>query len=181
MADTLILNSDGSPLGLLPLASKPWQKVIDDIWTNKVQVLHTYEDWIVRSPSIAMNVPSVVLLNQFKKPKRVIRFTKHNLLLRDRYTCQYCSAEFPFGQLTYDHVVPHSHGGGKNWENIVAACQPCNGRRGNNTKIVPNRLPYRPTYWELVGRAKEYPLHVPHASWAYYLDWPQNLLTIRSR
>lgn len=181
MADTLILNADGNPLGLLPLSTKTWQKVIDDIWTNKAQVLHTYENWVVRSPSTVMPVPSVVVMNQFRKPKRYIRFSPRMLKLRDRFTCQYCGDVFNPDHLTLDHVHPKSMGGPRSWDNIVAACQPCNGRRGDNTKIRPNRMPYRPTYWELVARAKEQPLVIPHASWAYYIDWPQNLLRIKSR
>lgn len=181
MANTLILNADGQPLGMLPLSTKPWHKAVEDIWTNKVQVLHTYEDWVVRSPSTTMNVPSVVVLNRFSKPKRMSRFSKFNLCLRDRFTCQYCGSVFHESQLTFDHVHPHSMGGGKNWENIVAACQPCNGARGNNTKIRPNRMPYRPSYWELVGKRKEYPLTVPHETWTYYIDWPENLLKVCAR
>ncbi len=181
MTDCLILNADASPLCLLPISARPWHKVVEDIWNNKVQVLHTYDDWIVRSPSMELHVPSVVVLNKFARPKRYVRFSPRMMKLRDDYTCQYCSHVFPENHLTMDHVVPHSHGGPKNWENIVAACQPCNGRRGNNTKIRPNRMPYKPTYWELVAKMKQKTLNIPHESWAFYLDWPENLLKIRSR
>jgi 5-methylcytosine-specific restriction endonuclease McrA len=181
MANTLILNADGNPLGLLPLSTKTWRKAVEDLWTNKVQVLHTYDDWIVRSPSTAMHVPSVVVMNRFSKPKRVIRFSKFNLCLRDNFTCQYCGEVFTEKQLTYDHVIPDSQGGPKSWDNIVAACSPCNGARGDNTKIKPNKAPYRPNYWELVGKFKQHPITVPHTSWTYYIDWPQELLQVVSR
>jgi 5-methylcytosine-specific restriction endonuclease McrA len=181
MGDTLILNADGQPLGLLPVSTKPWNRVIEDIWTNKVQVLHTYEDWVVRSPSTTIHVPSVVVLNKFSKPKRACRFTKFNLCLRDAFTCQYCGEIFPESLLTYDHVHPHSMGGPKTWENIAMACQPCNGARGNNTKIKPKKMPYRPSYWELVAKRKQYPLNVPHETWTYYVDWSPNLIKIGAR
>lgn len=38
---------------------------------------------------------------------------------------------FPSLRLTTDHLIPKSLGGGNNPENIVAACDGCNGKRGN--------------------------------------------------
>ena len=35
--------------------------------------------------------------------------------------------------LTVDHVIPRSRGGLSEWDNIVAACAPCNRRKGNRT------------------------------------------------
>ena len=53
--------------------------------------------------------------------------------MRDRYTCQYCHALLPTGELTLDHVIPRSRGGETAWENLVACCHPCNNRKGNRT------------------------------------------------
>ena len=38
---------------------------------------------------------------------------------------------FSFSDLTMDHVVPQFYGGEKTWENIVAACKRCNGKKGH--------------------------------------------------
>ena len=32
--------------------------------------------------------------------------------------------------LTFDHVIPRSQGGKTNWTNVVAACRPCNFKKG---------------------------------------------------
>ncbi len=32
-----------------------------------------------------------------------------------------------------DHVIPRSRGGHTCWENVVTACERCNGRKGNRT------------------------------------------------
>jgi hypothetical protein len=68
---------------------------------------------------------------------RAIAFRLHNrrptrqlILKRDRHTCQYCGQ---IGELTLDHVLPQSRGGGDTWENLVTACLPCNQRKADRT------------------------------------------------
>lgn len=181
MHDTLILNTDGQPLSLLPISAKSWQRAIHELCNNHVQVLHTYDDWVVRSPSTEFHVPSVVILNRYKRSKTTVRFSPRMIKLRDNYTCQYCGERFAETLLTMDHVLPHSHGGTKSWENIVTACQPCNGKRGNNTRIKPNVPGYKPSYWELVAKRKMQPIHIPHEAWLPYLDWQEDLVHVISR
>ena len=50
------------------------------------------------------------------------------LFARDRNTCLYCGHEHLDRELTRDHVVPKSRGGGDSWDNVVAACRRCNHR-----------------------------------------------------
>lgn len=180
-SDTLILNSDGSPLSLLPISTLSWKKAIPEMWSGNASVLHVYEDWEVRSPSLVMNVPSVMVMRTFRAPKRMVRFNRRNIYIRDGYRCQYCSEVFSYGLLTFDHVIPQSHGGKTTWENIATACGPCNSRRGCNGKIKPKKMPYRPTYWEMAEKAKQYPIIIPHESWLYYLDWSPELITVKDK
>ncbi|MCI0750009.1 MAG: HNH endonuclease [Nevskiales bacterium] len=51
------------------------------------------------------------------------------LFQRDHNLCLYCGHQFPASQLTRDHVVPVSRGGGCVWENCVTACKHCNQRK----------------------------------------------------
>jgi 5-methylcytosine-specific restriction endonuclease McrA len=57
------------------------------------------------------------------------KITRRAVFARDDWTCQYCGSRT---QLTVDHVIPRSKGGGSTWENIVAACAPCNRRKGDS-------------------------------------------------
>lgn len=57
------------------------------------------------------------------------KITRKAVLARDAWTCQYCGSRR--SGLTVDHVIPRSRGGNSAWENIVAACAPCNRRKGN--------------------------------------------------
>jgi 5-methylcytosine-specific restriction endonuclease McrA len=49
-----------------------------------------------------------------------------------------------------DHVLPRSRGGRDTWENVVAACATCNGRKGSRTPeeagLALRRKPRRPRY-----------------------------------
>lgn len=77
------------------------------------------------------NVLIVRLLRHVRPRRRTIQPNRHNLLMRDQLTCQYCGTTAHPGDLTIDHVVPLSKGGTSTWENLVIACRRCNGRKGN--------------------------------------------------
>ena len=101
--------------------------------------------------------------------EKFIGFSKVNLYIRDLYTCQYCNTPYTKNNLTLDHVLPLSKGGKTQWENIVAACGPCNTRKGNKTVMKPVRKPYQPNYYELVNNRKKLDMQIAHPSWKEYL------------
>lgn len=145
MERVLLLSSAYEPLTVIP-----WQRAISLLTLGKVEVLETY-DREVRSMYLALKMPSVVrLVNMFRKNKQRIKFSRVNVLARDRWTCQYCGDKKQTSKLTYDHVVPRSQGGKTCWENIVTACEDCNARKANRTpqqaKMRLRKLPQRPKY-----------------------------------
>ena len=88
----------------------------------------------VQSPRHAMRVPSVIRLLEYRRiPHQTRALSRKNILMRDRYTCQYCHRTLPSSELTLDHVVPRSRAGETTWENLVACCHPCNNRKGSRT------------------------------------------------
>lgn len=88
----------------------------------------------VHSYSRHLELPSVIRLLEYRRiPQQSRALSRKNILLRDRYTCQYCHRTLPSVELTLDHVLPRSRGGGSAWENLVACCHPCNNRKGNRT------------------------------------------------
>lgn len=169
MADVLVLNADAQPVSYLPLSAVQWKEAITYMWLDKCDVLEWYDDWVVRSSSWETRVPAVIMLKEFQRRRRMPRFSKTNLYLRDLYTCQYCNNPFSRNSLTLDHVRPISLGGKTNWENIVAACGPCNTAKGNKMHMKPIKQPYRPDYWELVNKRKQLEINVRHPSWKSYL------------
>ena len=115
-------------LSYYPLSLWSWQDTIKAVFLDRVNIVSEY-DRVVRSPSFEFRLPSVVSLKTYVKPARTPAFTRFNVFLRDRFTCQYCGAH---DDLTFDHVVPRSKGGHTTWDNVVTACSPCNLIKGGH-------------------------------------------------
>ena len=88
----------------------------------------------IHSHRRAIQTPSVIRLLEYRRiPHQTRALSRKNILMRDRYTCQYCQRVLPSSELTLDHVVPRSRSGETVWENLVACCHGCNNRKGNRT------------------------------------------------
>ena len=171
----LVLNADFRPLSYFPLSLWPWQDAIKAAYLDRVSIVAEY-DTVARSPSTEINIPSVVVLKDYVRPARSVAFTRFNLFLRDEFRCQYCGAR---GDMTFDHVVPRCRGGRTTWENVVAACGPCNLRKGSRTLKAAGmrvRRPARkPTPAELQNRGRKFPPNYLHESWMDFLYWDAEL------
>lgn len=167
----LVLNADFRPLSYYPLSLWSWQDAIKAVFLERVNILSEYETE-VHSPSFTMALPSVVSLKDYVAPAKYPAFTRFNVFLRDRFQCQYCGDG---DDLTFDHVVPRSRGGRTTWENVVAACAPCNLRKSNRMtneiRMFPQQAPFRPTVHQLHNNGRAFPPNYLHQSWLDYLYW----------
>ena len=174
----LALNADFRPLSYFPLSVWPWQDTVKAVFLDRVNVVSEY-DRTVRSPSWEMRLPSVISLKSYVPMSRAPAFTRFNVFLRDRFSCQYCDLALPAEDLTFDHVVPRSRGGVTVWENVVAACEPCNLRKGNRlpreADVHPRRAPRRPANYELQANGRAFPPNYLHESWRDFLYWDTEL------
>jgi 5-methylcytosine-specific restriction endonuclease McrA len=171
----LVLNADFTPLSYYPLSLWPWQTAIKAVFLERVDILATYERQ-VHSPSLDMKIPSVIALRQYVRPSEFPAFTRFNVFLRDRFSCQYCDSP---KQLTFDHVVPRRLGGKTTWENVATACAPCNMRKGGRTPEQAHMplivRPIRPTSWHLQERGRRFPPNYLHETWRDWLYWDVEL------
>ena len=172
---SLVLNADFRPLSYFPLSLWPWQEAIKAVFLDRVQILAEY-DQLVHSQRTAMRIPSVVVLKEYVRPQKRVAFTRFNLFLRDEFSCQYCGAR---GDLTFDHVLPRSKGGVTSWENVVAACAPCNLKKGNKSLkqagLHLRRMPHRPSSDEMQNVGRRFPPNYLHESWMDFLYWDAEL------
>jgi 5-methylcytosine-specific restriction endonuclease McrA len=173
----LVLNADFRPLSYLPLSLWSWQDTLKAVFLDRVDVVAEY-DKVVHSASFEMRLPSVVSLRTYIDHARSPAFTRFNVFLRDCFTCQYCG-DTNRETLTFDHVVPRSHGGRTSWTNIVAACSKCNLRKGGRTpaqaRMFPAQSPRKPNMYELNERGRQFPPNYLHDSWMDYLYWDTEL------
>lgn len=175
---TLVLNADYRPLSYFPLSLWSWQEAVKAVFLDRVSIVSEYDE-VIRSPSIQMRVPSVIALKEYVLPKTRPAFTRFNVFLRDKWTCQYCAQKHRTHELTFDHVIPKSRGGTTTWENICTACQHCNILKGNympeECKMFPIRKPMQPATTELQANGRAYPPNFLHRSWGDYLYWDTEL------
>ena len=88
----------------------------------------------IHSARRSVSLPSVIRLLEYRRiPHQTRALSRKNILMRDRYTCQYCHKTLPSAELTLDHVIPRSRAGESAWENLVACCHGCNNKKGNRT------------------------------------------------
>lgn len=163
----LILNASYEPLRIVP-----WQKALVLWFQDKVEILE-YHTAFVRSVSATFNLPSVLRLKSYIRPKKVdgVRFCRENVYIRDNFTCQYCVKVFLAKELTIDHVLPASQGGPKTWTNVVTACRKCNQTKANRTPEkakMPLLKPARAPSWLPVLEHEMLTEKVPQ-TWKDYL------------
>lgn len=121
----------------IPLMYCDIKRAIILVYLNKAEIVRATNQ-MMHSIKEAFPVPAVIrLLNKVGKhftPK--VTYTRKNVFIRDNYSCQYCGSKE--NKLTLDHVMPVSRGGTSCWENVVAACQDCNIKKGNKTPKEAN-------------------------------------------
>jgi len=171
----LVLNADFRPLSYYPLSLWSWQDTVKAVFLDRVNIVSEYDTY-VHSANFEMRLPSVVSLKTYVKPALYPAFTRFNVFLRDRFSCQYCGDR---NDLTFDHLIPRSRGGLTSWDNVVTACAPCNLAKGGAMPeacgMIPMQAPYRPTVFELHRNGRLFPPNYLHESWLDYLYWDTEL------
>lgn len=173
----LVLNADFAPLSYVPLSLWSWKDTVKAVFRGSAQVVSEYDEWIIRSPNLDLNLPSVIALKEYVPTSNTYppAFTRRNVYLRDGFTCQYCNEPWPTDVLTYDHVVPVSKGGLNTWDNVVTCCTYCNAKKGSRLlrdlggEMKLKTAPYMPSRFELHQKARMYPPKNLHADWKDYV------------
>jgi 5-methylcytosine-specific restriction endonuclease McrA len=129
MGSVLVLNATYEPLNVISV-----RRALVLLLKDKAELVEATEQR-VRSARMSLPAPSVIRLVYYVRIPRPVRIplSRHTIMLRDGFACQYCGASPPRSQLTIDHVLPKVRGGGSSWENLVCACNRCNQVKGART------------------------------------------------
>lgn len=158
----MVLNASFQPLCVVPV-----RRALVLALKGKAEVVHE-NGQVFHSESLELRAPSVVRLNYFVKvPFRArASLSRRAVFVRDEFECQYCGAKAE----NVDHIVPRSRGGAHTWDNVVAACRPCNARKENRTpQAVGLRLrraprPPHESVWIMVAVDRVDPQWEPYLS-----------------
>ncbi len=138
----LILNQDFSAIALCSV-----NKAFVLVYLKKAETVSKAKEAFLRTINHTYPVPSVIRLQNYVRVSyHGIALSRHNIMRRDDYSCQYCGA---IKDLTLDHLLPRSRGGETSWLNLVTACMRCNTRKGNRTPeeagLKLHRKPIKPS------------------------------------
>lgn len=163
----LLLNASWEPLHVLPL-----KRAVVLLLEEKAEIVEGNDDEPFRSENLIFARPNVIRLKYFVKIpyRKKVALSKTNVLIRDNYECGYCGAKLTNKSGTVDHVHPKAKGGTNTWDNVVAACQPCNQKKsdrllselGWKLRVKPDQPMVK--RWVIVGTVDD--------AWEPYLeDW----------
>ncbi|HUR18027.1 MAG TPA: HNH endonuclease [Acidimicrobiales bacterium] len=161
MSRALLLNATYEPLCVVP-----GRRALVLVLSEKAEML-TAGDAVFRSERAVFPEPSVIRLSYFVRVPYQTRvaLNRRAVFARDGHSCQYCGGAAE----NIDHVVPRSKGGLHTWENVVAACRPCNTRKEDRflheTSLTLRRAPAAPREgaWVLAAGGS------PRPDWEPYL------------
>jgi len=143
----LVLNADFRPLSYFPLSLWPWQDAVKAAFQDRVSIVAEYDE-VVRSPSIEIPIPSVVVLKDY------IKMTFDHVIPR-------CKG----GRTTWENVVA-----------ACSSCNLRKGSRTiDRAGMHLMKPPRQPLPSELQNSGRKFPPNHLHESWMDFLYWDAEL------
>ena len=141
MSNVLVLNYDYTPLNIT--STRRGYVLVDK---GKAEIIKSAENPIVAGYQTYVRPLIIRLLSYIRFNQRNLKVNRTRIYKRDNHECAYCGSK---KQLTLDHIIPKSRGGGNDWNNLVTCCFKCNLKKSNKTpeeaKMVLKVKPYVPT------------------------------------
>ena len=157
----LVLNQNYEPLNVCNIP-----RAFRLVFGSKAEVIE-YDHAEIRTVRTVYKAPSIIRLqHQIRRPRPRVKLTRREIFSRDRHTCQYCGAPGPRPHPRPRRAPPsgrRAHVG-----QHVAACKPCNHRKGGRTPEEAHvrlvRVPFEP-------RSDLYSLFTPYLQDERNEDW----------
>jgi 5-methylcytosine-specific restriction endonuclease McrA len=137
----LVLNQNYEPLNVCNM-----RRAMGLVFHEKAEIIEVYQAPIATATR-CYDAPAVIrLIYLIRRPRPRVKLTRREIFIRDDFTCQYCGVRSH--DLTIDHIIPRSRGGGHSWDNLVSACRTCNHRKGGKSlqesRMRLRRDPFEP-------------------------------------
>lgn len=146
MEKVLVLNSDYTPINVTTLIRG---FILVD--KGKAEVLKSGETPIVSGHKEYLRPLVIRLLSYVRFRVKPLKINRQRIFKRDGFKCSYCGIS---KNLTIDHILPKSRGGGNTWLNLTTCCKNCNRVKDNKTPEEANmRLinkPFEPSLFSEV-------------------------------
>jgi 5-methylcytosine-specific restriction endonuclease McrA len=140
MSNVLVLNFDYTPLNVTS-----FQRGFVLVDKGKAEIVKSDTNPVIIGVKQYVRPLIIRLLNYIKFQTKKLRVNRNRIFKRDGNQCMYCGSK---KELTLDHVLPKSRGGGNEWTNLVTCCSKCNVKKGNRTpeeaKMFMKSKPYVP-------------------------------------
>jgi len=143
----LVLNQDYEPLNVTNLP-----RAFRLVFGLKAEILE-YDHQVIRTVTQEFHAPAVIRLqHHVRRPRPRVKLTRRD-------------------------VVPRHRGGSHSWDNLVAACKPCNHRKGGKTpeeaRVRLLRPPFEPRS-DLYSMFTPYLADDRNEAWRNYLFLGRN-------
>lgn len=157
----LVLNSDYTPISITDLI-----RGFNLVFKGKAEIVEEIEENPIITDKKIYPRPSVIrLLKYIIIPFKKLSPSRDNIFKRDGFMCLYCPSK---RDLTIDHIIPKSRGGGNTWENLGTCCTRCNCLKGDRTpeeaKMKLRQVPFKPGYTYFMKNFAKV-----HKNWISYL------------
>ena len=133
MRSALVLNATYEPLSVVPS-----RRAACLVLAEKADIVED-DGTVLHAATLSVPNPLVIRLRYVVKVPyhRRTALSRRAVFARDDHRCQYCGGLAD----SIDHVMPRSRGGEHAWENVAAACRPCNlGKRDRTPDEAGMRL-----------------------------------------
>lgn len=141
MRNVLVLNSDYTPLNI----TTP-QRGFILVDKGKAEIIKADANPIICGFKTYIRPVIIRLLNYIRHHNKRLKINRNRVFKRDNYQCVYCGSR---KELTLDHVIPKSRGGGNDWTNLVTSCSKCNVKKADRTpeeaKMKMTQKPFEPS------------------------------------
>lgn len=113
-----------------PLSVVPSRRAACLVLADKADVVED-DGTVLRAARLEVPSPLVIRLRYVVKVPyhRRTALSRRAIFARDEHRCQYCGGAAD----SIDHVMPRSRGGLHVWDNVAAACRPCNLSKRDRT------------------------------------------------